>query len=204
MQLINITVLLSQGSIGCQRQLIAGQLHAALALSRHRAGQLQLIGTACHSQIHGKIRIGTAVDISFHAKLPLALRHSYQQLALVHRQRTVKRRFLGIRRFQQILHIPFIFVIHCEINLGAHHINPAQRTLRLLHCQPGAQRKHSARQLSHLLALSILYDNVRQLGRQAAFPFQAADRNTAVDVFRCQLLHLRYRLLNILRHHRMN
>ena len=196
--------MLGQGSIGCQRQLVAGQLHTALALSSHCAGQLQLIGTAGHSQIHGKIRIGTAVDIAFHAKLPLALRHSYQQLALVHRQRTIKRRFLGIRRLQQILHIPFIFVIHCEIYFRAHHINPAQRTLRLLHCQPGAQRNNSARQLGHLLALGILYDNVRQLGRQAAFPFQAADRNTAVDVFRCQLLHLRYRLLNILRHYRMD
>ena len=196
--------MLGQSSIGCQRQLVAGQLHAALALGSHRAGQLQLIGTAGHSQIHGKIRIGTAVDIAFHAKLPLALRHSYQQLALVHRQRTVKRRFLGIRRLQQILHIPFIFVIHCEIYFRAHHINPAQRTLRLLHCQPGSQRKHSTRQLGHLLALGILYDNVRQLGRQAAFPFQTANRNTAVDVFRCQLLHLRYRLLNILRHHRMD
>ena len=196
--------MLGQSSIGCQRQLIAGQLHAALALGSHRAGQLQLIGTACHRQIHGKIRIGTAVDIAFHAKLPLALRHSYHQLALVYRQRTVKRRFLRIRRLQQILHIPFIFVIHCEIYFRAHHINPAQRTLRLLHCQPWAQRKHSTRQLGHLLTLGILYDNIRQLGCQAAFPFQAADRNTAVDVFRCQLLHLRYRLLNVFRHNRMN
>ena len=196
--------MLGQSSIGCQRQLIAGQLHAALALGSHRAGQLQLICTACHRQIHGKIRIGTAVDIAFHAKLPLALRHSYHQLALVHCQRAVKRRFLGIRRLQQILHIPFIFVIHCKIYFRAHHINPAQRTLRLLHCQPGSQRKHSTRQLGHLLALGILYDNVRQLGRQAAFPFQTANRNTAVDVFRCQLLHLRYRLLNVLRHHRMD
>ena len=196
--------MLSQSSIGCQRQLIAGQLHAALALGSHRAGQLQLIGAAGHSQIHGKIRIGTAVDIAFHAKLPLALRHSYHQLALVYRQRTVKRRFLRIRRLQQILHIPFIFVIHCEIYFRAHHINPAQRTLKLLHCQPWPHGNNSARKLRYLLALGILYDNVRQLGRQAAFPFQTANRNTAVDVFRCQLLHLRYRLLNILRHYRMD
>ena len=121
----------------------------------------------------------------------------------MHSERAIKRRLRIIRRLEQILHIPFFFIVHRQINLGTLHIYAAHSTRSLIHCQPRAHSNNSARQLCHLHALRILHGHVCKLCCQAALPFQAADGYAAVDILLRQLLSLWQHLLDITRHHCM-
>ena len=121
----------------------------------------------------------------------------------MHSERAIKRRFRIIRRLEQILHIPFFFIVHRQINFGALHIYAAHSSRCLIHRQPRTHSNNSARQLCHLHALRILHGHICQLCCQAALPFQAADGYAAVDILLRQLLSLRQHLLDITRHHCM-